>query len=380
MKIEHISNDIHIKRYLEELGVDGGGIGVLSKKHSIELFHIKSLHVGGANILKQDALSVGADVAVPKGTILAEEPHVDAILMATPRQIEKLSQKLKAQPFSLKDVAKELYASLHVEKFSDIKIMGVVNANDDSFYMQSRFKDKDALIQIEKMINDGANIIDVGGVSSRPNSQSVSDDEELSRVTPIIDLIYKHSLNKYAKFSIDSYSPKVIEYALSLGFEIVNDITGLNNDKVCELCASFGASAVIMHMQKTPENMQDNPQYDSILSDVSDFFEERIQKAKNFGIKDIILDVGIGFGKTLEHNISLLKNLSHFKRFSRELLIGASRKSMIDKIVSSKVEDRLSGTLALHLEALKNGASILRVHDVKEHYQAIEVYKAIKQF
>ena len=161
------------------------------------------------------------------------------------------------------------------------------------------------------------------------------------------------------------------------GFSIVNDITGLQNDAVSKLCAEFGATAVIMHMQGSPQTMQDNPQYENILSEVYEFFDARVSHAQSLGVKDFILDVGIGFGKTLEHNLSLIKNLEHFMTLGHPLLVGASRKSLIDKISPSRVDKRLAGTLALHLEAIRNGATYLRVHDVYEHTQAIKVQQRL---
>ncbi|MEA1916497.1 MAG: dihydropteroate synthase [Campylobacterota bacterium] len=378
MKIEHISNEIDTKKYLHQIGVDSGGVSVLSAKMKLEFFHIKDLHVGAANILKQDALSIGADLAVPKGTILAEHPRVNAILIATRRQLQKLAKKELAQPFGLKELAKEIENFLHVKRFKSVKIMGIINANSDSFYSQSRFKADEATAKIESMISDGADIIDIGALSSRPNAQEISEDEEFERISPIIDSIYENKIFNYAKFSVDSYAPKVVEYALSLGFSIVNDIRGLEDDKICELVASYKAQAIIMHMQNRPHNMQENPQYDSILTDISNFFTKRIEKAKSFGVEDIVLDVGVGFGKSLEHNLMLIKHLEHFEKFSLPLLVGASRKSLINQISSSNVEDRLPGTIALHVEAIKNGASIIRVHDVKEHLQALNVLNALK--
>jgi len=150
----------------------------------------------------------------------------------------------------------------------------------------------------------------------------------------------------------------------------------LQNDAVCKLCAQYDATAVIMHMQGTPQTMQANPEYENVLSDVYSFFGERIAKADSFGIKDVVLDVGIGFGKTLEHNLLLMKHLENFLRLNKPILVGASRKSMIDKIYPASVEERLAGTLALHLESVKNGATILRVHDVKEHVQAMKIKEA----
>ena len=257
------------------------------------------------------------------------------------------------------------------------KIMGVLNANEDSFYKSSRFDSKEAHIKIENMIEDGANIIDIGAVSSKPGSISVDEKIELERLKNIVEIIYKEKYYEKVDFSVDSYSPLVIDYVLNKGFKIVNDITGLQNDEVCKVCANYNAKVVIMHMQNNPSNMQEKPQYNDVVLDIDNFFKKQIEKANSFGLKDIILDVGLGFGKNLEHNLMLIKKLEYFKHFECELLIGASRKSMIDMISPSKIEDRLAGTLTIHLEAIRNGASIIRCHDVYEHNQAIKVQEAI---
>jgi dihydropteroate synthase len=377
MLLELLSNSVNIEKYLKELGVDGGGISIMASKASHYIIYIRELHVGAANILKQDALSIGADLAVPRGTVVAKTPYVDCILIATERQLQTLSKKELAQPFGLKDVAKKFQDILKVKKPLEAEVMGVLNANSDSFFAASRFKEGSVIVAIEKMIEDGASIIDIGGVSSAPNSLHVDKDEELIRVRPIFDVIKKEKFYNRVKFSIDSYRPEVISCALKSGFGIVNDITGLANDEVSRLCASNGARAIIMHMQGTPQTMQDKPEYESVLNDLYSFFEQRIARAESLGVKDIVLDVGIGFGKTLEHNLMLIKHLEHFLTLGKPLLVGASRKSMIDKISPSSVEERLGGTLALHLEAVKNGASIVRAHDVKEHVQALRVQKAL---
>ncbi|RXI24941.1 dihydropteroate synthase [Aliarcobacter trophiarum] len=377
MKIYKLAlNDI--KNFLYSLDCDKSGIAIMSKKAKIHTLFIKDLHVGAANILKQDALSIGADLAVPEGVIVAKERYVNALLLGTTKHFEILSRKELAQPFGLKELAKNLKDFVKEQKFST-KIMGVLNANEDSFFKNSRFDNSNASQRIEKMIEDGANIIDIGAASSRPGSLPISCDEELNRVKDIVQTIYKNRFFEKVDFSIDSFSPKVIEYVLENGFKIVNDITGLQNDEVCSLVAKYKAQAVIMHMQNNQTNMQEKPYYEDIMLDIDDFFKQRVEKAKSFGIEDIVLDVGIGFGKTLEHNLKLLKNLEHFNHFGYPLLIGASRKSMIDMITKSAIEDRLSGTLAIHLEALKNGASIIRCHDVKEHFQAIRVFETINE-
>jgi dihydropteroate synthase len=257
------------------------------------------------------------------------------------------------------------------------KIMGVLNANEDSFFKNSRFDNSKASILIEKMIEDGANIIDIGAVSSKPGSIAVDENIELMRIKDIVDTIYENKYYDKVDFSIDSYTPKVLDYVLNKGFKIVNDITGLQNDEVCKIAAFYNAKVVIMHMQNDPENMQNDPSYKNIIFEINEYFSAQIEKAKSFGINDIVLDVGIGFGKNLEHNLTLLKKLNYFSHFGYELLIGASRKSMINMIVPSVVEDRLPGTIAIHLESIRNGASIIRCHDVKEHFQAIKVFEAI---
>ena len=378
MQIYQLSSNTEIKKELKKLGVDGGGINILASKANYFTIYIKDLPVGGANILKQDALSIGADLAVPRGTVIAATPKVDCILIATQRELEILSKKELAQPFGLKSVAVELEKILKIKKPQKIEIMGVINANDDSFFSGSRFKDSDAILKIKQMIEDGADIIDIGAVSSRPNAPKVSAKEELERIKPILQIVKKEKLHDNVAFSCDSYEPIVLSSALESGFSIVNDITGFSNDEVCRLTAEYKARAIIMHMQGTPSNMQENPKYENILHDIYSFLEQKIQKTESFGIKDIVLDVGIGFGKTLDDNLMLIKHLDYFLGLNKTLLIGASRKSMIDKISSSKVEDRLGGTLALHIEALKNGASMLRVHDVYEHTQALKILEALK--
>lgn len=364
------------KKFYENLGCDSGGISILSKKSKLHTLYIKNMHVGAANILKQDALSIGADLAVPSGVIIARDKYVDAVLIGTTKHFETLSRKELAQPFGLKDLAKTLKDYVNETSYKT-KIMGVLNANEDSFFQNSRFDNSQACEKIEKMIENGANIIDIGAVSSRPGSIAVEPKIELERVKDIVDTIYQNRYYEKVDFSIDSYEPLVIDYVLNHGFKIVNDITGLQNDEVCKIAANYDAQVVIMHMQNDPTSMQNEPFYENVILEIDDFFKKRIEKAHSFGIKDIVLDVGIGFGKTLEHNLTLLKNLEHFKHFGYELLIGASRKSMINMITPSAIEDRLAGTLAIHLESIKNGASIIRCHDVKEHYQAIKVFEAI---
>ncbi len=366
------------KKALKTLGVESGGVGIMAKKMELMYFYFNDLRCPAANILKQDALSIGADLAVPSGVILCEKEVYDCILIGTRKHMEVLSRKELAQPFGLKTVANALKKFLSV-KSKSTQIMGIINANDDSFFEGSRFQKEDANAQIKQMIADGADIIDIGAVSSRPNADMVSELVEQGRIKPICDAISSEKLYENTIFSIDSYTPSVVEYALKSGFGIINDITGASNEAIIKLAVKYDAKLCIMHMQGTPQTMQDNPSYKDVMVEVSAFFEERIAKSEALGLerKNIILDVGIGFGKTLEHNITLIKNMAHFQVFGCEVLVGASRKSMIDKIIATPTEERLAGTLAIHLKAVENGASIVRCHDVKEHVQALAVAKML---
>lgn len=366
------------KQFLKDLNVESGGINIMSKKMELFYFYIKDLLTPAANILKQDALSIGAELAVPSGVILCAKEQYDCLLIGTRKHIEILAKKELAQPFGLKELAHELHNFLQTTSHP-IEVMGVINANEDSFFAGSRFKLEAAIEQIKQMIADGATIIDIGAVSSRPGAEVVSAEAELERIQPICDLIRSEKLDTSATFSIDSYTPSVVEYALQSGFKLINDITGAIDERLIELAIAYHAKLCIMHMQGTPQMMQTDPHYEDVMVEVSRFFGERITKCEAMGLsrEAIILDVGIGFGKTLEHNTTLIKHMRHFKKFGCQMLAGASRKSMIDKIVPTSTVERLPGTLAIHLKSIEQGATIIRCHDVKEHIQAIKVWETL---
>jgi len=378
MNIYRLGNISDKKAALKHLGVESGGVGIMAKKMELFYFLIKDLKTPAVNILKQDALSIGAELAVPGGVITCEKPMYDCILIGNKKHMETLTRKELAQPFGLKEVATKLKAFLSTKSFPT-KIMGVINANDDSFFEGSRFVSEDAVAKIESMILEGAQMIDVGAVSSRPGAEAVSESEELTRMKPICDAVKSKKLFEKVVFSVDSYTPSVVKYALESGFTVINDITGASSDAIVKLAVEHKTKLIIMHMQGDPKTMQKNPHYDDVMVEVNDFFEARIAKCESLGLSrdEIILDVGIGFGKKLEHNIALIKNMKHFSHFGCEVLVGASRKSMIDKIISTEIDERLPGTLAIHLKAVENAASIVRCHDVKEHVQALAVSEAI---
>ena len=370
--------DIDLSKLFASIDCTQEGSAIITAKADLHYYLIKDLKCPAANILKQDALSLGADLAVPKGVILCKQELVNAVLIANKTQLKLLIKKCLKQPFGLKKLAKYLQQHLKTPKFNK-QIMGILNVNDDSFYHANCIKPNEFLSKAEQMIQDGADVLDIGAVSSKPGAVEVSASEEFKRIKPIIDLCYQHKIYESSQLSLDSHSPMVLEYALDRGFSIINDITGLSDDKVASLAARFNATVCIMHMQGTPKTMQVNPQYDDVILDLDAFFTKRIEKAKSFGIQKLILDVGIGFGKSLQDNLQLIKYQSHFLKFGFALLIGASRKGFLSKISQSVVQDRLAATLAVHIKALQEGASIVRVHDVKAHFQALETLKAISQ-
>jgi len=269
---------------------------------------------------------------------------------------------------------KELIFKNKTLSFSNniIYIMGILNVTPDSFSDGGKFNKLDtALFQAEKMINDGADIIDIGGESTRPFSEPVSEDEELSRVIPVIEAVNE---NFKTIISIDTYKSKIAEEAVKSGAEIINDISGLSFDKNMEkIILKYNTPCVIMHIKGTPKNMQNNPDYDDVVIDIYNFFKQRINDLNKNGIEKIILDVGFGFGKSLDDNYKLLKKLTVFKDFNYPILTGISRKSMIGKIIDIKPEERISSTVALNAIAIANGTKIIRVHDVKENFQAVKV-------
>jgi dihydropteroate synthase len=382
MKMEVLAIDASadLRARLDALGCDPGGSAIMAQKGRVRLFRVTGLKPAAANILKQDALAVGADLAVPRGVIDCRVESCEAVLMGTPRQLARLVRKMARQPFGLKAAGEALRAHLQAPVRPPVRLMGVVNANDDSFYPGSRFRPDAAIEAMARMVEEGAAIVDVGAVSSRPGSEPVSESEELARLRPLFEAIGRTG-PMGAVLSIDTFRPAVAREALEAGFAIVNDITGLGDPQMAAVAAEYGAGVVIMHMRGEPKTMQHNPHYRDVVAEVDAFFSERIERALAGGVakEKIILDVGIGFGKRPEHNLTLLRNLEHFRHHGCELLIGASRKSLIDAIDPAPVEARLPGTLAIHLEAVRRGASVVRCHDVAEHRQALALQRAIEE-
>jgi dihydropteroate synthase len=252
-------------------------------------------------------------------------------------------------------------------------VMGILNITPDSFSDGGQYLDFDqALKRAETMIEEGADIIDIGGESTRPGSDPVSADEELKRITPIIKALQKHS---NIVISVDTYKPRVMEQVIDMGVAMINDVFALQQPGAIDVIKKSNVGICLMHMQGTPKTMQLNPTYQDVVNEVKLFLEERTNNLIAEGIQTerIILDPGFGFGKTFEHNITLLKNLESFQPLKLPLLVGLSRKSFIRKILSGDHDDHLSGSISAAILSVLKGAKILRVHDVKETQSAIKI-------
>lgn len=258
--------------------------------------------------------------------------------------------------------------------------MGVINITSDSFYSGSRFQSiKDILLKTEKMLSDGADIIDIGAASSRPGAGLISSKDELNKLIPALKAVNKEFPDVI--ISIDTYNAETASETIKNGAHIINDISaGSIDKKMLHTIAEHNVPYIIMHMQGTPQNMQEKPSYKNIIKEISLYFAKKIDELTKLGVKDIIIDPGFGFGKTLEHNYELLNKLEYFKIFNNPLLVGLSRKSMINKALNIKPGEALNGTTVLNSIALTKGANILRVHDPKEARQAIRLIERLNDY
>ncbi|TDT51348.1 dihydropteroate synthase [Fonticella tunisiensis] len=265
--------------------------------------------------------------------------------------------------------------------FDRMKIMGIINATYDSFYKDSRVVDlEDAIAKVKKMIEEGADIIDVGGESTRPGADPVSTEEEIRRVIPLIREIKK--INSSILISVDTYRAKTAEEAIRAGADIINDISAMEFDEnMAEVVREYKVPVILMHIKGTPKNMQDNPEYKDVVKEVKDYFEERVNYAvsKDIDLNKIILDPGIGFGKKFEHNIELIKNIEKLRVYNLPMLLAVSRKSSIGIALGNlPPEERLEGTIAVTCFAALKGVEMVRVHDVKENKRAALMIEVLK--
>ena len=379
-----------LKNLMEKIGVTPEGIEIMAKKGEFLIIRLEDIPLKGALILKQEALAAGMECALPWCTAALTCEKTQAILFGTLRQFEILIGKMKLQPFKGRQMAEEMEEAIRKYRKNDfaieardfkirippIRIMGILNVTPDSFSDGGKYLDVDRAIErAREMEKEGADIIDIGGESSRPFSSPIDQEEELRRIIPVL----KELDDLKIPISVDTYKPKVAEEALRYGASIVNDIFGLRKEGMAEVIRDYDAAVVIMHMKGEPRNMQMNPHYDDTISEIAKFLRERVNFAMKMGIDEdkIIIDPGIGFGKRVEDNLRILKYLDNFKSLGFPILIGTSRKSYIGNILNLPVDERLEGTLASDIMAALNGASILRVHDVKEHVRAIRLIEEI---
>jgi len=400
IRILRLSSQESIKEVMRNIKVDPYGIAIMQPKARHYLLRINEVSNITANILKQEMLSLGGDVAVARDALTGRAKSTDCLIMGNLSQIQRLNQKLNKQPFGLEKIAQELSATLknyRKDKFTvacgryklnlwaKTHIMGILNLTPDSFSgdglykkaQSSKLKAQSEILKLaEKMVKDGADIIDIGGESTRPGARRVSVEEELFRTIPVLKLLAKRIR---VPLSIDTYKPEVAKRALDCGAVIVNDILGLRNPKMARVVSQYEAGVIIMHMKGTPRSMQKKPQYNCLVGEILDFLSMQVHRAVSAGISGnrIIIDPGIGFGKTLEHNLELLSSLEELKVLGRPLLVGPSRKSFIGKILNLEPQERVFGTVSACVLAAHSGAKILRVHDVKEVHQALRIFDAV---
>lgn len=261
------------------------------------------------------------------------------------------------------------------------QVMGILNVTPDSFYSDSRMQtEKDIADRAQQIIDEGASIIDIGGYSSRPNAEHISAEEEMNRLRTGLEILNRNHPD--AVISVDTFRAEVAEQCVKeYGVAMINDISaGEMDNRMFATVAELGVPYIMMHMQGTPQNMQNDPHYDNLMKEVFLYFATKVQQLRDLGVKDIILDPGFGFGKTLEHNYELMAHLDEFSVFELPLLVGVSRKSMIYKLLGGTPQDSLNGTTVLDTVALMKGAHILRVHDVREAVEAVRMTEKIKHY
>lgn len=377
MEIYKLSSD-HSRIYneLKRIGVDDYALNMVNKGESLNVL-VKDVSSPEANILKQESIASGMDAAVKKGVISCSVDKSDVLLLGNKATFKRLIKRLSIQAFRLKQLANDLKVLINMQEekyithnkghieLNKTQCMCILNTTPDSFSDGNKFVTEEAVAkQIDEMAVSGIDIIDIGGMSSRPFSESISSDEEIKRIKFALDYVKQYDMI----VSVDTNNYKTAEYALNNGANLINDISGMEDDNMVALCADSGCAVCVMHMLGSPKDMQKNIEYNHIIYDIQSFFAERIEKCIQAGIKhsSIILDVGFGFGKTLEQNYILLKYLKEFKTFGLPLLAGISRKSMIGGVLDKGVNDRLAGTISANTAAILNGADIIRFHDIKE--------------
>lgn len=380
------------ERELRRIEVDPASIRMMAPKMLTRCLHLSGLKCSQANILKQEMLSVGGDAAVARGTVACSLEKTDVILIGTDKQLHKLCAKLAMQPFGLSALTAELKSLLgNIEATAKAwktprreiplgrpLIMGILNVTPDSFSDGNRFFDTDlAVARAFEMADQGADIIDIGGETTRPGAAEVEGSEELRRVLPVIEQL---SNGLPCAISVDTWKSAVAAEALAAGAEIINDISGFTFDPgMAGLAARTGAAAVLMHTRGRPDVMQLDTAYDDLLGEVIHGLAASVEIALAAGVgrERIAIDPGIGFAKDAAGNMEILRRLRELTGLGLPLLVGTSRKGFIGKTLGRDTDERICGTAATAALAIANGASILRVHDVREMRDVADMAHAI---
>jgi dihydropteroate synthase len=389
----HITNATEAIHQIKEVGGDPTGVKLMEGKTLHFNLKMEGIDPRTANVLKQEMLSLGGDVALDRRGLDCSIKQTDALLMGTQKHFEKLILKLEQYP-NLGSLGQTLKEALHNISRTQYSIrcrkqklilgkrtllMGVLNITPDSFSNGGLFFDKEkAVLCALRMVEEGADIIDIGGESTRPGSKPVELEEELRRVIPVIESLAKEV---DVPISIDTYKAVVAQRAIEAGAQIINDISGLHFDpSLAQVAAREDTPLVLMHIRGTPETMQKDVHYSSLFPEIIRYLRDSIRTAESTGIDpgQIIIDPGIGFGKTLEDNLLILKHLYEFRILGKPILLGTSRKSFIGKILNTEVENRLEGTLSSIAIGVLNGAHIIRCHDVPQTKRAIAVADAVR--
>ena len=352
-----------IEAELEKIGFDSTYRAKASDKYCYKTLKIYDLSLPQANILKQTALSFGADCGVHRDVLVSKVEKTDVIIGGSISQLYKICEKLKQQPFSLKNLAEQIEFQLKPQK-RKTKLVGILNLTPDSFSKDGIMTSKEAIEHLYQLIEDGADMIDIGAESTRPNSKPVDPSEQIKRLS----LVMNEVKNIQIPVSVDTKSAEVARYALENGVKIINDVSGLDYDlKMVDVIAEYKASIVIQHSTGASENVES---YSDVVENVYKYLYNKVNFVKSKGINDIIIDVGIGFGKSKEDNFELLDRIEEFYSLGQPLMVGVSRKSLLGvNEDNNDLKDSL--TLALNYPLMLKKVDYLRVHNIKIHKQLL---------
>ena len=383
----------NLRYELKNIGVHQASIETFMNKSAILPLKVLKVRTPAANIIKQEMLACGGDCAIHAGCVVCAQDHSDILLLGTKKHYRLLLQKMAMMPyFGLPKIKEELQSFLEnaplktiladnrVLEYDHVVVMGILNITPDSFYADSRVRSIDEVInRAGQMLRDGAEILDIGGESTRPGSDSINPQEEIARIVPVVEALRKEYPQSI--LSIDTYHAETAEARLPSGSDIINDISAMEYDeKMIDVVVKNNAPVILMHMRGTPKNMQQNTEYGNVVEEVSKYLKERAEmlRGHNFPKEKIILDPGIGFAKNVDQNLKLMQGLSEMTGSDYPVLLAASRKSTIGKVLGDiPPEARLAGTIATSCQAVYAGANMVRVHDVKENIQAIRMLEAI---